>query len=280
MKRAAVVGTAQTWKMTPWDDASLYIVGLNDAYSLGFPRADEWWELHPLDKMVFRPKHQKIVKATDIPPGHYVRPEGHIEWLKEQARTIPVYLQKEPPDDWPGNARRFQLEAIEAKYGTYWASGPAYELLDLYERGYREIHVYGIHLATEAEYREQRPNFEMILGRMLGAEVREERRGDLRYYHGKDCTIVLPVATPLLQHGWKYAYEPRPVPAPNPYAAELKAARAEKQDVLKRLIRPMPARERERLNARLRELEVIEIDVNQQLSKRAMGGTVAIALVG
>jgi hypothetical protein len=271
--RAAIVGTAQSWKQTPWDDPGLRIIGLNDAYSLGFKRADEWWELHPLDKMFFRPRKQKMVFKDQIPPGHYVRPEGHLEWLKEQARTIPVWLQQEPPEGWGPNAKRFPIEEMEAKYGTYWASGPAYELMSLYDRGYKEIHVYGIHLSTEHEYREQRPNFEMLLGRLIGAEVREERRGDLRYYHGKDCTIVLPVSSPILQHGWKYAYEPKPVAKASPHDAEWKAIQHEKQDLVRALVNWPKGKDKSAALERLKRIEIIEMDIQQQMAKRQMSGT-------
>ncbi len=68
-KRCAIVGTAESWKDTPWDDPSLEIWSLNDAYSLnGFQRADRWFELHPTDKFYFRPKQQRAVYAELVPP--------------------------------------------------------------------------------------------------------------------------------------------------------------------------------------------------------------------
>lgn len=278
MKRAAIVGTAQSWKQCPWDDPGMYILGLNDAYALGFKRCDEWWELHPLDKMVFRPRKQKLVFADKIPPGHYVRPEGHIEWLKKQAETIPVWLQKEPPADWGPNAKRFPIEDMEAKYGTYWASGPAYELMSLYDRGYREIHIYGIHLATAHEYREQRSNFELLIGRLIGVEMRQETKGELRYYYGRDCTIVLPVSSPILQHAWKYAYEPKPLAPANPYQGEWDATQKEKSQLVKALVNWPHGKDRSAALERLKRLEVIEMDIHQQMSKRQMGGTLAVTL--
>jgi len=278
MKRAAIVGTAQSWVLCPWDDPSMYIVGLNDAYALGFKRADEWWELHPLDKMTFRPRKQKMVFKDSIPPGHYVRPEGHIEWLKTQAATIPVWLQKEPEEGWPANAKRFPLEEMEAKYGTYWASGPAYELVSLYERGYREIHIYGIHLATDHERALQRHNFEFLIGKLLGVEVREEKIGELRYYHGKDCTIVLPVSSPILQHGWKYAYEPKPTAPSNPYEAEWNATQKEKGQLVKALVNWPAKKDKGPALERLKRLEVIEMDIQNMLQKRQLGGTLTVTV--
>ena len=147
--------------MVPWGDRDLHIAALNDAYMLKFPRWDEWCEYHPFDLMHY---HTPGVPVTrdQVPNGHYVRPKGHLEWLKAQAQHVPVWLQSEPPSDWPANAQRLPIEELEKRYfggaRAYWASGPAYMLLHLHARGYREIHIYGIHLATEAEYRKQRPN--------------------------------------------------------------------------------------------------------------------------
>src|SRR5262245_14399011 len=96
--RAVIVGTAETWKRAPWNDPSAYIVSLNDAYALGLPRVDEWVELHPLDHMYFRDPRHKVVTADQIPEGFYVRPKGHLNTLQEMAKTIPVWLQQEPPE--------------------------------------------------------------------------------------------------------------------------------------------------------------------------------------
>ena len=238
-KRAIIVGTAQTWRKAPFTDPDCTIVGLNDGYALNLPRADEWYELHPLDQMWFKPADKKVVYQHELPPGAFVRPEGHLEWLKTQAAQIPVWLQKEPPSDWPPNAARLPIEQIEATFGQYWASGPVYEIAHLYLRGYRSFEIYGIHLSTEHEYREQRPNFEFFLGRLLGPTVVESRDAvkGLRIYQGAEVRVVLPVESPILQHGWKYAYEAKPTRPSNPYADELQRTRTQKRTLEKALIR-------------------------------------------
>ena len=51
-RRAAIVGTAGTWKRVPWADQDLDIFGLNDGYMLGMragysqglPRIAGWYE--------------------------------------------------------------------------------------------------------------------------------------------------------------------------------------------------------------------------------------------
>lgn len=279
-KRAAIVGTFSTWKLCPFDDPSLYIVSLNDAWTMGLPRADEWVEIHPLSKMWFRDPRQRVIDPRQIPEGHYVRPKGHIEWLKKQAATIPVWLQDEPPADWPENAKRLPVEQLEEKYGAYWASGPAYMLMNLYDRGFREFHIYGIHLATEKEYVEQRPNWEFLLGRLLGVEVKISTAKGLRTYEGSNgVKVVMPESCPILKHGWKYAYEPKPTPKPDPEAEEWKAVQQEKQALVTALVNWPKGKDKSKALERLKRLEIIELDINQQRMKRQVSGTLACVVM-
>lgn len=274
MKRCCIVGTAPSWKETPWNDPSLECWGLNDGYMLGMPRADRWFDLHPIDHMWFRPKSMDVVDAKDVPPGSYIRPEGHLEWLKKQAETIPVYLRDAPPQDWPANARRMPIERIEAEFGSdYWASGPSYMLALAILEGYTEIWITGIHLSTQAEYIEQRPNWEHLLGRVLGKSYTVERKHGFRFYKG-DVTIVLPESCPILKHGWKYAYEQKPQPAPNPYRDELAEIRKQKQELINALVLWPADKPKDRALERLRRLEIAEMDCQQQLAKASMSSGV------
>lgn len=278
-QRCAIVGTAESWRRTPWTDPTLHIVGLNDAWVLGFPRVDEWWDLHPLDHMYFRDAKDRIVDARKVPDGFYVRPQGHIEKLREMAKTIPVWLQQEPPAGWPPNARRLPIEDLEAKYGAYWASGPAYELMHLYERGFREFQIFGIHLATSHERQQQRHNFEFLIGRLLGPQVTMTVQGDLRIYDGETgVRIVLPVESPILQHGWRYAFEPKPPKPVDPWDAEWTAIQKEKSELVKALVHWPAGKDRASALERLSRLEIAEIDITHMRQKRAVSATLAIAL--
>lgn len=213
--KACLVGTAPSWNKTPWDDPSAYIVSLNDAYTLGVPRANAWYDIHPFSEMWFRPKDKTELKETEIqrlPDGRmpFIRPEGHLEWLQEKAKTIDVFVQQ-VPDGWPINAKPFPMDEIKAflkarpDQDCYSSSSPAPILTHLYLQGFKEIHIYGIHLATHQEWALQRPNFEWLIGRL-------EERG---------VNIVLPPECPLLKHTHVYAYEPAPV-RPDLHALERK----------------------------------------------------------
>jgi len=268
--RVAIVGTAPSWTQTPWNDPTLQIWSLNDAYMNGLPRADAWFDQHPLSHFYYRPKGQKVVYAEHVPYGFYVRPEGHIEWLQQQSRTIPVYLQADPPAGFGPHARRFPLEEVEAAFGKweqpYDASGPSYMLALAMLQGATEIHVYGIHLSTAHEYREQRPQWEFLLGRYLGRTVTQRTEGQVRIYEGAGVRLVLPVSCPILTHGWRYAYQPKPLP--HPASTTLAQIGAERQQLLQRLATWPRWKSKAPQMDRLARLAALEQDCQLQLAQQ------------
>lgn len=225
MERFCITGTAPTWRMTPWADTGLVIASMNDAYQMdGFERADEFYDLHPLDHFYLVPEapagQKAIIYAHQIPHGHYVRPAKHLDWLATQ--TIPVWLhpdhaaQHPASADWPA-ARPFPKAEIEDAFGRYFTSTPAWMLAHAILRGAKELHIYGIHLSTESEYIEQRPNFEFLCGCVLGRGKRKLTVADgLRHYETADGMIVLPEASPILSSNFQYAFEVSPRRAVEP----------------------------------------------------------------
>jgi|TARA_R110002110_G_scaffold344363_5_gene554336 hypothetical protein len=249
-KRLCILGTAPSWRDAPFDDPSFEIWAINDSWTLPLPRVDAWFDLHPLDHLYFRPVSDRVVYAEDVPHGHYVRPHGHLEKLQEMARTIPVWLQADPPDGWPPNAQRLPIEILEEKFGTYWASGPSYEIALALHLGFTEIHIYGIHLETEHEYREQRPNFEYLLGVARGMGVK----------------VVMADAAPLLKHGWRYGYESKP--SPHPAKRILAKARHEKASIISALAARSFLDRGLGLKDRLMRVQALEHDCERRLSQR------------
>ena len=190
-RRIAICGTAPTHRSIPYDDPTLEIWALNDMHVLNLPRADRWFDLHPLDKMWFRPNNTKPVFSESVPPGFFVRPHGHLEWLRKQ--TIPVYVQDATALGSP-SAVTFPAQAcIDRIYPTY-CSSPAWMVALALLEGVTELHVYGIHLATEWEYIHQRPNFESLLTLAAARGVK----------------VVLPKGCPLLKASHQYGYEADP----------------------------------------------------------------------
>lgn len=242
--RLSITGTAPSWRLTPWHDTEMTIFSLNDAYNIdGFQRADEWYDFHPLNKFHFAPKMENgqkaILYAHTIPEGHYVRPHNHLEWLATQ--TMPIWLhpdyatQLDGAATWP-MARAFPKADLEVYFGRYFTSSPAWMLAHAIMRGFREIHIYGIHLSTESEYIEQRPGFEFLIGRVLGpTKMTTTVHQGLRRYETQDGVIVLPEASPVLASKFQYAFETSPRKALEPLKWELHKAQIKHQRVVQAL---------------------------------------------
>lgn len=189
-RRILICGTAPTWKDAPWEDPSIECWLLNDMYLLKPPRADRWFDLHPFDKYYFSKPGQKPL-AQQVPAGYFIRPHGHLEWLR--AQSIPVYVQDATLLGSP-SARTFPKADVEKAVGPHFASSPAWMLGLALLEGVTELHVYGIHLATEWEYTRQKPNFAFLLGLAAGRGVK----------------IIVPRTAPLLRESHQYAYQDDP----------------------------------------------------------------------
>lgn len=266
LRRVAIIGTAPSWRECPWQDQTLEKWGLNDAYLIGVPVASRWYDLHPFHQMVFRPRDQRKVLAAEVPIGAYLRPEGHLEWLK--TRGFPVYLAESHPD-YP-TARMFPRTEVLATFAQYWPwrltrqgtiqPGPDYEvstpswmLMQAIAEGYQEIHVYGIHLATEWEYVQQRPNFEFLLG--IAA--------------GKGIKIVLPASAPLCRASYQYGFEPKADLPIQQAQRQIQIIKAEGATIHQRLARlPWYAHQQKAdLRARLAHLNVTLVDAKGTLQR-------------
>ena len=266
LKRVAIIGTAQSWRCCPWQDETLEIWGLNDAYMIGMPRATRWYDLHPVHQMYFR----SAANANEpIPLGTYVRPEQHLQWLR--TRPMPVLLHAARPDC--PTSQTFPKEAVLDAWRPYWPwrltraggiqAGPDYEvstpswmLMHAVAEGFQEIHVYGIHLATEWEYIQQRPNFEFLMGVASGRGVK----------------IILPQSAPICRANYQYAFEPKGDLPVQQCQQQLMTCKQEGLKIRQRLA-AMPwyrHAERTQLEARLARLDVEVASIRQQAARLQM----------
>jgi hypothetical protein len=214
-RQFVIIGTAPSWQRTPWKAPNVLLASLNDAYQLGprgFGECHEWYDPHPLNHFIF--PETKALYAHQVPPGHYVRPKGHLEWLA--SRPYPVYLQPDYLTQHPNaaewqNAKPFPRQQIVEHFGQYFTSTPQWMMAFALMRGFSDFAVYGIHLATEQEYREQRPGFEFLIGRVLGkGKLSVTVKDGMRHYETADGHVSLPEESPVLQSKFQYAFETRP----------------------------------------------------------------------
>lgn len=276
IERLAIVGTAPSWKQTPWTDVGLHVRSLNDAYRMpGFARADSWVDLHPINK--FHLHDGSPLYAHQVPVGYYVRPKGHIEWLAEQSKTIPVYLHPDYLTQWPAakdwpHARPFPKAEIEAQFQAYMTSSPAWMVGQALLEGVKELHVYGIHLSTEHEYVEQRPNFEMILGRFLGTDKVTLRRGDgLRYYETANRLLVLPEDSPILSSPFQYGFQQRPRAALEPLKWDLHKVQVKTNRQMQALVDRRFWQRKGPMVEELARLQVWSQDISEQMQRIERG---------
>jgi hypothetical protein len=270
--RIAIVGTAQTWKLTPWTDPGLKVWSLNDAYRLkGFGRADAWYDLHPMDHFHYVQEGQGQVYAHQVPPGHYVRPKDHVQWLAQQSIPVwlhPDYLTQHPDASTWRHAHAFPRAEIQAEFGMYFTSSPAWMMAHAVMQGHKEIHIYGIHLATEHEYIEQRPNFEFLIGRVLGSSrMTVQVKNGLRYHETQDGLVVLPEASPILSSDFQYAFEPRPRSHLEPLRWEMHKIGVKQARLIQELRKKKRWQSARAIDAELQRLEARHADVQEQMQR-------------
>jgi hypothetical protein len=170
MKRVAIVGFAESRKKAPYDDESFEIWALND---MDVPRADRWFEIHDRNFL------ETYLSRTDGTP--------HIERLK--TFDIPVYMQKHH-DDIPKSVE-YPLEEYLTKYRDYFTNTVSYMICLAIDEGFDEIHIYGVDMAQNTEYCEQRPSVEYWIG----------------YAEGKGIKVYIPPESDLLKQAYRYGYE-------------------------------------------------------------------------
>jgi hypothetical protein len=155
-KKVVLLGTAPSCKDAPFDDPNFEIWGVAHCLFLGqVTRLDGIFELH----------------TKDI-------------WIKDNApyQRFPnawVYLQQQ--DESVKNSLTFPLEEIRKRFkvnagfsheADYFSSSLPFMICMAIERGFEEIHCYGIHLLMDEEYFYQRPCFEYYLGVARGKGIK------------------------------------------------------------------------------------------------------------
>ena len=178
-KKVALVGFAESWKQAPFADPSVEIWALNELWKY-IPRWNRWFELH--DDATLG------VTKRDLSEGEQKR---HLEWLSRQEPGKPIYMQPQFCDGRFPAAVTYPLEAMIAAFGRYFTSTIGYMLALAIAEGYEWIGLYGIDLASDVEYPNQRPNTEYLIG----------------LARGMGRTVVIAEGAALLKSGHLYGFE-------------------------------------------------------------------------
>ncbi len=145
--KVAVLGMAKTSRnAAPYDDPSWQIWGVNGTHTIA-KRLDVILDLHAPWIHEWEP---------------YRRPPGHVAHLT--AFRGPVYLIEARPD--MPTSRAYPLDDVVRSLGRPYLTGSINMALALAMlQGATEIGLYGVEMATQSEYAEQRPGLEYLIGR-------------------------------------------------------------------------------------------------------------------
>lgn len=179
--RVALVGFASSYTQAPYDDPSVEIWGLNELWKY-LSRWDRWFELHPRD--VFAKEGDRNQAA-------------HEAWLMQQGDDRPIYMLQHF-DDIPASIP-YPLAAMTQQFfpdspGGYWTSSIAFMLALAIAEGFEWIGLYGIDLAADVEYMNQRAAVEYLIG----------------VARGLGRTVVVAPGSALLKSPAIYGYDQQP----------------------------------------------------------------------
>ena len=151
-RKIALLGSAvSSVSMAPFHDPSWEIWACSPANKL-IPRWDVWFELHNLE-----------VKER----------EGlseYLEWLRNQPK--PIFMQKAFPT-WP-TSREYPLKEMIAKFGPFWWTSQLSFMLALalmQEPKPQAIGLYGVDMAANSEYNQQRLACQYFISKILDAGI-------------------------------------------------------------------------------------------------------------
>lgn len=174
---AHLVGFANSWSETPWADPDAEIWGMNALYKLAakpemqtaFTR---WFQLHDVD----------VAHKDDL--------DGHLGWLK--SVQFPIYIWPEFMDRWDiPYAVPYPKQEVLEHFGRYFTNTVSWMLALAILEDFKKIGVYGIDMAQDTEYQNQRPSCEYFLGWAQGAGIE----------------VFLPTSSDLLKTPFLYGSE-------------------------------------------------------------------------
>lgn len=175
--KVAIVGFAEGHRhLTPFDDPSFEIWGLNRLWTVLPGRWDRWLELHSLTKYYEEdPQHREFLRTFKGPV--YLRPQDMGIYDIPMAVPYPV-------------------ETVLDEFGRYMTNSISWMIALAIGMEFKEMHLYGVDMAQDQvfptnEYRQQRPSCEYLLGVAVGRGMR----------------IYLPDGSDLLKASYLYGLE-------------------------------------------------------------------------
>lgn len=178
--KVAILGFAESWKTAPFDDPTVDVFGLNELWKY-VPRWNLWCELHDAETLG--------VTKRDLSDGEQKR---HLQWLSTtHGDGKRIFMQPAFCDGRFPNAEPYPLEQMCGLFGRYFTSSIGYMVALALVQGYEWIGLYGIDLASDIEYQQQRANAEYLVG----------------IARGLGRTVVIADTSAICKAGHLYGYE-------------------------------------------------------------------------
>jgi hypothetical protein len=132
LKKVAVLGFTNSWRLAPFDDPEWEIWGLNELY-MYIPRWTRWFEIH----------------RRDIYTLDKNRINDHVERIKKM--TVPIYMQQHW-EDIPESVE-YPLKEVMARFGDatrpYLTNTISYMIALAMIEGFEEIGIFGVDMAHD-----------------------------------------------------------------------------------------------------------------------------------
>lgn len=149
-RKIAILGSAvSSVGLAPIHDPSWEIWACSPA-NKGIPRCDVWFELHNVE-----------LKLR----------EGLAEWMEYLKQQPRVYMQKASPE-FPG-AVEYPLKQMLEKWGPFWwTSQISYMIALAIEQKPEAIGLYGVDMAANSEYNQQRLACQFFIREILQSDIK------------------------------------------------------------------------------------------------------------
>jgi hypothetical protein len=184
--KVCIVGFAQSWDETPFDDETFDIWGINELYmqvrqKYGKDRRfTHWFEIHnPMSPTRNIPYHHEFLKKWDKP----VLMQKHYEWI---PNSIPI--PKDTIIDFFN--QNFIIDACGGSFSDYSNQISVMTAMAIM-MGYDEIRIYGVDMAQWSEYAWQRSSCQFFIG----------------YAAGMGIKVLVPLTSELCKYPNFYGFE-------------------------------------------------------------------------
>lgn len=175
-RKIAIVGTAPSSRdLAPYGDPNWEIWGISPFNYDLMKRWDMWFELHD----------DKLYKEQGMDPGFW-------QWMQQQEK--PIYLQK-VHKDIPASVKfpkdKLLKEFSMAADRNFFQSSISWMIAFAIMEGAEEIGVWGVDMARDTEYAEEKPSCTYFLG----------------IAEGRGIKVTLPVESDLMHSVGLYGYD-------------------------------------------------------------------------